>query len=111
MQVAGAGSAHSAPSIFVRSVNPEGEADIAVEGPNNTLMYYFSRPTGWNPVQLAPAGSTYSMPSIFVRTAYPASEADVVAEGANHTLQYYWGSPNGTGGHIQVAPAGSAYSG
>jgi len=115
VQVAGAGSTYSAPSIFVRAADATGpnEADIVAEGPNNTLQYYWATPGGqWHHAQIAGPGTTYSAPSIFVRpdNAPQQDEADIVAEGPNNTLQYYWATPGSPWQHAQVAGPGSTYS-
>jgi len=118
VQVAGAGSTYSAPSIFVRAADATGpnEADIVAEGPNNSLQYYWATPGGqWHHAQIAGPGTTYSAPSIFVRAAdaggNQANEADIVAEGPNHTLQYHEATPGSPWHDAQVAGPGSTYSG
>jgi hypothetical protein len=60
-EVAGSGTTYAAPSIFVRAIDPEGQADIVTEGPGNTLLYYFADPgAAWSPLQVAGGGTTYS---------------------------------------------------
>ncbi len=98
----------SAPSIFVR---PNGEADIVVQGPNNSLMYYHATPgSGWTASEVAPAGTTFSAPSIYVRSTDPVGEADIVAQGPNNSLMYYFATPGSGWDAIEVAPAGTTYS-
>ena len=50
------------PSIFVR---PDGEADVAVQGPDFSLTYYWAMPgSAWRSTQIAGARDVYSVPSL-----------------------------------------------
>ena len=58
--MAGHHSTYSAPSIYVRAGNPEGEADIIAQGPDHSLDYEWARVGGsWNRDQVAGPFSTY----------------------------------------------------
>jgi hypothetical protein len=81
-------------SIFVRSVDPVGEADIVATGPGDSLQYYFATPgAGWTNTQVAGPGTTFSAPSIVVRDSDPVGEADIVALGPDNSLMYYFATP------------------
>jgi uncharacterized protein YvpB len=57
-QAAGAGSAYSAPSI---TVDANGNIDVAVEGPSDTLFFDWKIGGTWyGPIQVGAAGSTFS---------------------------------------------------
>jgi hypothetical protein len=85
------------PAIAVRS---NGEADVVVEGPNNSLQYYWAIPgIPWREYTI-PGDGTMSSPAIAVRST---GEADVVAV-AYQALFYYWAFP---GSVWQVAGLGS----
>ena len=87
-QIAGPLTTYSAPSLFVR---PTGEADIAAQGPDNTLVYYYAMPgANWASIQVAANLGplvTYSAPSLFVRAS---GEVDIAAQGASNSLMYFW---------------------
>jgi hypothetical protein len=77
--------------VFIRPVSPAGEADIAVEGPGNSLMYYWTTP-GSPVYHLVEAGdgTTYSAPSIYVQTS---GEAYLAVQGPGGALRYYTAPP------------------
>jgi hypothetical protein len=95
MTIDGPMVAYSSPSIVVRgpTSTPEGEADIVVEGPGNSLNYYSATPgQPWTQLspQIAGPGTTFSAPSIVVRSISPTNEIDVVAQGPNNAIMYYY---------------------
>lgn len=91
-QVAGSGWAKSAPAIAVR---PTGEADIVVQGPQNSLQHYHATPGSlWTSDTIAGANTTYSAPSI---TVLPTGEVAVAALGPNNLLCYLSNTPASTG--------------
>lgn len=95
----------SAPSEFVR---PNGEVDIAVQGPNNSLDYYWATPgNAWNVIQIAGSGTTYSAPQLIVRAN---GEADIVAEGSNNSLMYYHATPGSAWSSNKVAGNGTTFA-
>jgi len=95
-------------TIAIRTANPAGETDIAVQGPNNELIYYSAAPgSTWNSTIIAPAGTTYSTPALAVRTN---GEADIVAQGQNNNLVYYHAVPGSGWSANVIAPAGTAFS-
>ena len=99
-QVAGADTtmASSAPSVFVR---PDGEADIVVVGPDNTLMYYWGAPgSSWRSAQVAAARKAFFATSIVVRSD---GEAAVVAQGPDDTLLYCWAAPGSVWSSTQIS--------
>src|SRR6202050_28697 len=76
------------------AVRTDGEADVVIEGPNNSLLYYHATPgSKWDVDTIAGDGTTFSAPAIAVRSADPAGEADVVAQGPNNSLLYYHSKP------------------
>lgn len=93
-------SAYSAPSLVIRTKHqadtedPAPEADIAVEGASNGLMYAYST-TGynaWEVVTLAPSAADYSTPSVVVvatEAHQTQGAADVVVEGPQHKVIGY----------------------
>ena len=86
-------------------MRPDGEADVAAQGPGFSLMYYWAMPgSGWRSTQLAGPGTTYSVPSVFVR---PNGRADVVARGPDFSLAHYWATPGSPWHTAQVAGAGT----
>jgi hypothetical protein len=81
-------------------------ADIAVQGPDNSLKFYWAdngSPVTWNVENVALTG-TYSAPSM----AETGSSVNISAVGTSDSLSYYW-AQNGTSTWIaeQVAPPGS----
>lgn len=77
------------------AVDPHGYAYVAAQGPNNSLMYYFSSGGGiWQSQMVAPAETTFSEPSIAV-SANGNLSVYVVVRGPNSSLQYYY-TPDGT---------------
>ena len=82
--------AFSAPALAVR---PNGEADIVVQGPDNSLMHYHAFPgTTWVPDQIAGSNTTYlanpgsGTPAIVV---LPTGEVAVAALGSGNSLLFY----------------------
>ena len=69
-------------------------ANIAVQGPNHSLMFYWAAnagPTVWHKETVAGAGTTYSAPSI----AETSTGVNITAAGPNHSLQFYWAANAG----------------
>jgi len=95
----------SAPSEFVQA---NGQVDIAVQGPNNSLDYYWATPgSAWNVIQVAGSGTTYSAPQLFVRAS---GEADIVALGPNSSLMYYHGAAGSAWHGNQIAGSETTFS-
>src|SRR5271155_581302 len=93
------------------AVRTDGEADVVIEGPNNSLLYYHATPgSKWDVDTIAGDGTTFSAPAIAVRKADPAGEADVVAEGPNNSLLYYHAKPGTTCVAATVAGDGTTFS-
>ncbi len=62
-QVNGGGSTYSAPAM-AEDPNNSSNLDLAVQGPSNTLWFYWNLGSSWyGPVQVAGAGSTFGSPS------------------------------------------------
>ncbi len=120
--IAGAGTTFSAPAIALRPTGqltcvgelcyPVDEAEIVVEGPNNSLRYYHATPgSSWTSTTIAGPGTTFSAPAIAARSTDPAGELDVVAEGRDNSLMYYWAASSGSSwGAFEIADAGSTFS-
>jgi hypothetical protein len=91
--VAGPGSSfpadltYSDPSIAVTSTG----VDIAAEGPNNTLRFYWAAngSTTWHAQTVATG--IYSDPAI----AVTSSGVNITAEGPNNSLMFYWAANGG----------------
>ncbi len=114
-QIDGPLAAYSQPSIFVRDAvngSPAGEADVAVQGPGNSLSYYYATPGAvWSPrVPVASAGTTFSAPTVVVRTGNPANEADIVAQGAGNSLDYYYSMSGTSFTPVTVQGANSTFA-
>ena len=91
-------------SIFVRST---GEVDLAAQGANNTLWYYWNTGSGWHSEEVAVAGTTYSAPSLAVSATGVAS---IAVQGANNSLQYYSAPAGDPFTLVQRAGSGTTYS-
>jgi Phosphate-induced protein 1 conserved region len=92
-------------SIAVRST---GEADVVIDGPNNSLIYYHATPGGsWSAYKIAGNGTTFSAPAIAVRST---GEADVVAQGPNNSLLYYHATPGNAWYVDTIAGSGTTFS-
>ena len=76
----------SAPSLVMQGTS---SPDIAAEGPNNSLVYYWwDGSTGsFQSITVAGANTTYSTPSMVMQGT---SSPDIAAEGPNNSLVYYW---------------------
>jgi len=98
-------AAGSTPAIAVRS---SGEADVAIQGPNNSLIYYHAAVgQPWSASTVAENGTTFSSPSIFVRST---GEADIVAQGPDNSLLYYQATPNNPWSVSTIANSGTTFS-
>jgi hypothetical protein len=83
--------------------------EIAVEGPGNSLDYYYqSAPGSWQEYQVPGGGpgTTYSAPSL---VQVDASTTVIAVEGPSNSLRYYEQS-GGTWHMQQVATAGTTFS-
>ncbi|HXA30499.1 MAG TPA: putative Ig domain-containing protein [Candidatus Angelobacter sp.] len=113
-QIAGSGSAYSAPAMALQNGNV---TEVAVEGPSNGLEEYYNLNGSltWNPDQIAGSGSTFSAPAIVVQNGgcpgSPCGVTQVVAQGGSNSFQEYYNF-NGslTWNPDQVAGPGSCYS-
>jgi hypothetical protein len=113
-------SAYSAPSLAIRTKHqadvqdPAGEADIAVEGADNGLMYAYSTSSYnmWAVLNVAPSAADYSTPSLVV-VATEAHQtqgvADVAVEGPQHKVIGYAGFGGGFNSST-LSPMDTIYS-
>jgi surface antigen len=88
---------------------PNGETDVAVVGPGNSLDFYFNPPgtNNWGRLTV-PGGQAYSTPAMIQRSS---GETDIVVQGPNHSLDYYFNAPGSPSwGRIAIAGADSAFS-
>jgi len=111
-QMAGPLSAYSQPSTFVRdgNSNAPGELDVAVQGPENSLWYFYPNGGGgWNSAVVAGPDTTYSAPTMQVRTGNPANEVDIVAQGPNNSLYYYYAAPGAPFTTVPVLTNGTTF--
>lgn len=105
-QVAGSASAYSSPALTFG--NYKLAPWIAVQGPQNSLTFYYWGNSQWNPQNVAGNGTTFSAPSI---AQFNANHICIAARGPDNSLMVYWQQINGAGWQPQtVAPAGSAFS-
>jgi hypothetical protein len=105
-----AAASGAAPSMGSEFVSGRGLADVAVEGPDNSLLYYWAIPgASWTRSVVAGYFTTYSGPSIYVRLANPDGEADIVAQGPGNSLLYYWAIPGASWTESVIAGYGSTY--
>ena len=85
------------------------DTNIAVQGPNHSLHFYWAINgiAGWHPEKVAGAGTTYSAPSMLDSD----SEVIIAVQGPNHSLVLYWAA-NGVAGwnRVQAAGPGTTYS-
>jgi hypothetical protein len=82
-ELAGAGSAFSAPSLVS---GPGSDVAVAVEGPGHTLMVYVKTAGIWARLTAAGRNTTYAAPSLAVTSSHIA----VAVEGKNHSLWLRW---------------------
>jgi hypothetical protein len=82
---------------------------IAVQGPDNNLLFYW-RPLGsttWTMETVAGANTTFSAPSLVVN----GNGVNIVAEGPGNSLDFYWAANGTTTWHQQVISGdGTTYS-
>jgi hypothetical protein len=105
-QVAGPSSAYSAPALTF--ANYELAPWIAVQGPTNSLTFYYLGNSQWNAQNVAVVGTTFSAPSI---AQFNGNYICIAAQGANNSLMLYWQLIGGTGWQPQtVATADNAFS-
>ena len=74
-------------------------ADIAVQGPDNSLKFYWAAngTTTWHAETVAGAGTTFSAPSV----AETSSSVNIAAEGPDHDLEFYFAANGSTTWHAQ----------
>jgi len=87
--------------------------DIAVQGPNDSLKFYWAADgsTTWTAETVAGSGTTYSAPSMLVN----GNTVDIAVQGPNDSLDFYWatigtGTGTGTWHPETVAGSGTTYS-
>jgi len=96
----------SSPSLTAN----DGAANIAVQGPDDSLVFYWADngSTAWQTDTVAGAGTTFGSPAMAVN----GGTVDIAAEGPDNTLLFYWaysGSPSAW--HMEtVGGANSVYS-
>jgi ligand-binding SRPBCC domain-containing protein len=111
--VPGENVAYSAPTL-IRGSNAQGSwTDVAVQGPNNTLNYWYT-PDGsgqWYSFPVPGGNDAYSAPVLERGTNAQGSWTDVAVQGPNNTLNY-WYTPDGSGQWYAFPVPGSniAYS-
>ena len=91
------------------SMNPDGnDVNIAVQGPDNSLLFYWAvNGSSWHVETVAGAGTTFSAPSMNV----DGDDVNIAVEGPDNSLMLYW-AVIGTGTwHVEtVAGADTTYS-
>jgi hypothetical protein len=89
----------SSPSLTAN----DGAANIAVQGPDDSLVFYWADngSTAWQTDTVAGAGTTFGSPAMAVN----GGTVDIAAEGPDNTLSFYW-AYTGTGTwHAETVPA------
>jgi hypothetical protein len=109
VHVGTAGTAYSAPSLIAGSSQSD---RLLVEGPSNSLYFWFEPQNGNNwagPAQVGAPGTTFSAPSLAEDPSTPA-DADAVVQGPGNSLYFYWTLGGAWYGPLQVAGAGTTFS-
>ena len=77
-------TAANSPSMVVNGA----DLDIAAQGPNNSLLFYWAvnGTSTWHTVTVAGAGTTFSAPSM----AVDGGSVIIAAQGPNNSLMFYW---------------------
>jgi hypothetical protein len=108
LQAGGAGTAYSGPAIAAEFATPPDHLDVAVEGPNHSLNFFWETAGTWyGPLQIGANGTTYSPPSI---TFDSDGNVDVAAQGPNGSIYEYWGLGGAWSGPLQVSGAGTSFT-
>ena len=102
-QVAGGGSAYSAPSVAVSGASTY----AAVQGPSHSLIVYTDHGSWSGPVTAGGDGSAYSAPSIAVEAN---GNLDVTVDGPWGALNFFWRIGANWYGPLAIGGLGSAYS-
>ena len=103
-----------APTASAQSITSNNSANgvnIAAEGPNHTLKFFWATngSSTWNPEQVAGKNTTYSEPAIASSTK--ANGVNIAAEGPNNSLDFYWANNGSATWHVeQVAGKNTTYS-
>ena len=103
-QIRGAGTTYSTPSSLY------GTSYIAVEGPSNTLYWYFrDANTGTldGPLQIGSPGSTWSAPSLLEDAT---DNFDIAVQGPNNALYEYFDINGVIHGPLGIGAPGSTFS-
>lgn len=95
-RVSAGGTTYSAPSLVIRfpnqatTGNPADQADIAVQGPAHTLVFYRSRVSGpWQITHVLGPNKAYSAPSLMIAEGVDqAGQADIAVQGPNHSAYF-----------------------
>ena len=97
--------ASTPPSMTVN----HGAVNIAIQGPNDSLRFFwaFNGTSNWHAETVAGPGTTFSAPSMTVN----GNDVNIAAMGPNHRLKFYW-AVNGTSNwHPEtVAGPGTTFS-
>ncbi len=103
-QVRGAGTTYSTPSAL------DSGFFISVEGPSNTLYWYFYNSSTGNidgPVQIGAPGSTWSAPNLINDDN---DNFDIAVQGPNNTLYEYFIINGAVHGPLGIGAPGSTFS-
>jgi hypothetical protein len=92
------------------AVHASGQIDVAVQGPNNSLLYGIANlpsTCGGPLTQIAGPGTTYSAPSITIRNS---DEVDIAVMGPQKSLFVYSLRPGGSWVSVQVGGPQTIFS-
>ncbi len=106
-QIRGAGTTYSTPSFT------DTGSFISVEGPSNTLYWYFRDQNTGNldgPLQIGGAGSSWSAPSLIRDASTGGNNYDIAVQGANHALYEYFVISGVVHGPLGIGAPGSTFS-
>src|SRR5580700_6162414 len=103
-QAAASTGPFTGPSVIVSG----NDTDIAVQGPNESLVLYSAvdGTSTWTPEMVAGPGTTYSAPSMILN-----GSIDIAVQGPNDSLTFYWAFNGSSTWHAEtVAAPGTTYS-
>jgi hypothetical protein len=110
VQVRGAGTTYSTPSEVGTGSRGPGNRFIAVEGPSNTLYFYFHNITTGNldgPLQIGAPGSTFASPNIVKDNN---NNEDIAVQGPGNALWAYFDIAGVIHGPLQIGRPGTSFS-
>jgi len=88
------------------AVEGNGNIDVAAQGPNHSLYFYWQIGGTWRgPLGIGGAGTAYSAPSL---TIEPNGNLDIVVQGPGNSLNHFWQIGGTWSGPLGIAGSGGA---